>query len=208
MFAVVSRRRARPRAPGWRARRRAARRLAPHVGLAARGVARNCSRSIGGMPRAARDRSRSARSSLRMPSWSSPADARIPATGERLAAIASSRSSASALEELRAAAWSMAAETICRRSSGRSVVSATAPPQVDAGVLEALDVLLVHGLAREAEGLGDLRPGPPVAQGALDRGVFELLQEFPQRDDGRQTVSRATDGAGRIRSHISNLCCL
>jgi len=77
-------------------------------------------------------------------------------------------------------------------------VSATAPPQVDAGVLEALDVLLVHGLASEAEGFGDLRPGPPVAQGALDRGVFELLQEFPQRDDSREAVSRATDGAGRI----------
>src|SRR5262249_60221469 len=102
---------------------------------------------------------------------------------------------------------SMAAVTICRRWSGRPVVSATAPPQVDAGVLEALDVLLVHGLAREAEGLGDLRPGPPVAQGALDRGVFELLQEFPQRDDGRQTVSRPADGAGRLRAHITHPRC-
>src|SRR5262245_41873586 len=146
------------------------------------------------MPRAARERSRSARSSPRMPSWSSPADARIPATGLRLAAIASSRSSASALAELRAAAWSMAALTICRRSSGRSVLLATAPPKVNAGVLKALDVLLVDSLAREPEGLGDLRPGPSVTQGALDCGVLKVLQKLSHRHDGRQPVSRTADG--------------
>ena len=45
---MVSRCRARPRAPGWRARSSAARRLAPHAGRAGRGVARRISGAIGG----------------------------------------------------------------------------------------------------------------------------------------------------------------
>ena len=75
--------------------------------------------------------------------------------------------------------------SIHRRSS---MGSGIAPPQFDARGLEPPVMLLVHGLARDAERLGDLRPAPAGAHRALDGGVFETVGELTQRDDGGEVV--------------------
>jgi len=48
----------------------------------------------------------------------------------------------------------------------------------------------VDGLARDAERLGDVGPGPPLAQRALDLGVLDLVREPPQSDDRGEAVGR------------------
>jgi len=49
-------------------------------------------------------------------------------------------------------------------------------------------VLLVDGLPRHAERLGDLRPRPAVAQRALDLGVLDAVGEAAQGADGGKSV--------------------
>jgi hypothetical protein len=49
-------------------------------------------------------------------------------------------------------------------------------------------VLLVDGLPGHPECLGDERPRPSVAQGALDLGVLELVGEAPEGDHGGEPI--------------------
>jgi hypothetical protein len=49
-------------------------------------------------------------------------------------------------------------------------------------------MLLVDRLPRDAEGGSDIRPGPAVPEGTLDRGILKLVCELAERDDGGQPV--------------------
>ena len=58
-------------------------------------------------------------------------------------------------------------------------------------------VLLVNGLPRDAERLGDLGPRPPVPEGALDLAVLHAVGEAAERDDGGEAVGGAL-GVGEL----------
>jgi hypothetical protein len=49
-------------------------------------------------------------------------------------------------------------------------------------------MFLVGGLPRDAEGCGDIGPGPAAAEGVFDRRILDLIREFPKGDDGRKLV--------------------
>src|SRR5580704_13046522 len=55
-----------------------------------------------------------------------------------------------------------------------------APPQIDAREQEPSEMLLVDGLAGDAEGLGDLGPRPSGAHGPLDLGVLQPICHRPK----------------------------
>jgi hypothetical protein len=63
-------------------------------------------------------------------------------------------------------------------------------PQVDSRADDPAEVFLVDGLARDAEGLRDIRPAPARAQGALDRGILKAVGELAESDHGRKPIGR------------------
>ena len=66
-------------------------------------------------------------------------------------------------------------------------------------------MLLVHGLAGDAEGLGDLGPAPAGPDGLLDGRVLEAVGQPAQRDDRGEPVSRVTGLLNLDLRHVSNL---
>jgi hypothetical protein len=68
-------------------------------------------------------------------------------------------------------------------------------------------MFLVYGLPRYPERFGDLGPGPALAEGAFDFGVFESIGEFAERDDGGESVCDSTDRFRCDGRHVSNLSC-
>ena len=55
---------------------------------------------------------------------------------------------------------------------------------------EAPRVLFLNGLTSDAECLGDLREGPAIGHGALNRDVLDAVGEATERSDGSKGVGR------------------
>ena len=66
-------------------------------------------------------------------------------------------------------------------------------------------MLLVNGLARHAQRLGDLRPGPALSQGTLNLGVLDAIRKAPQRDDGGQRIGGIGRELHREVVHVGNV---
>ena len=77
-------------------------------------------------------------------------------------------------------------------------------PELHARGDQPLGVLLVYGLARHAERLGDLGPAPAGAHRALDLRGLQPLGQAPQRHHGGQPVGRVL-GGGHIDLHAKQL---
>lgn len=66
-------------------------------------------------------------------------------------------------------------------------------------------MLLVHGLAGDSEGLGDLGPGPPGAHGLLDDGGLLLVGQAAERHHRGQAVRDVTELIHLPFVHLSKM---
>ncbi len=64
-------------------------------------------------------------------------------------------------------------------------------------------MLLVHGLTRHTERLGDIRPRPPPEHGLFDRGVLDAIRQAAQRADRARFREGDPDAVRSVyRSHV------
>jgi hypothetical protein len=66
-------------------------------------------------------------------------------------------------------------------------------------------VLLVRRLSCNTERLGDLRPGPAVGHGALDRPIFDAVRQTSKRTDSSECVRGIVGQRRECIDHASTL---
>src|SRR3954447_14033853 len=151
----------------------------PQLGLVRRQLAGR-STPLASIPTVPRTRSKSRISASRSSCGSRPTSCSAYAALLFPEAIEIRRCSASTLLEPSPAA-TLVASSAAYLASGTKRSNISQPPRV----------LLVDRLPGDAEGLGDLRPRPSVAQGALDLRVLHPVGEPPQRDGGGEAIGGA-----------------